>query len=178
MPDTSMGITYPASTAHTRLWEHFQELASDLNGLLDLPDPVAAHGNGINTITATTYTDLPTVTCIAAITNPHATRPMLVQVNYGAWITSSTNSVRMVPRTSGSVTIAAGSIGSGGPVGYGEIIRTGTTEYQQYHAVYTVELPVSATAATFTMTALREAASGLQQVNYATIRLTPLRFVA
>lgn len=27
MPDTGLGLTYPASTAHTRLWEHFQTLA-------------------------------------------------------------------------------------------------------------------------------------------------------
>lgn len=28
MPNTTRGITYPASDAHTRLWEHFQTLAS------------------------------------------------------------------------------------------------------------------------------------------------------
>ena len=34
MPDTSLGITYPASTAHTRIWEHVQTVAEDV----DLPD--------------------------------------------------------------------------------------------------------------------------------------------
>ncbi|MCT2277986.1 hypothetical protein M3G91_10150 [Micromonospora chalcea] len=34
MPDTPLGITYPASTDHTRLWEHFQDLAQDVDGLL------------------------------------------------------------------------------------------------------------------------------------------------
>lgn len=35
MPDTTLGITYPASTDHTRLWEHFQEMAEDVDGLID-----------------------------------------------------------------------------------------------------------------------------------------------
>ncbi|MDW3849649.1 hypothetical protein NMK34_23835 [Micromonospora sp. BRA006-A] len=34
MPDTSLGITYPASTDHTRIWEHFQTLAQDVDDLL------------------------------------------------------------------------------------------------------------------------------------------------
>ncbi|RKN38445.1 hypothetical protein [Micromonospora endolithica] len=33
MPDTSRGITYPSSTGHTRIWEHFQTLADDVDGL-------------------------------------------------------------------------------------------------------------------------------------------------
>jgi len=36
MPTTPRGIEYPASTAHTRLWEHFQTLADDVDGLLGL----------------------------------------------------------------------------------------------------------------------------------------------
>ncbi|WP_409074061.1 hypothetical protein [Micromonospora chalcea] len=34
MPDTSLGITYPSSTSHTRLWEHFQALAEDVDTIL------------------------------------------------------------------------------------------------------------------------------------------------
>lgn len=34
MPDTSLGITYPASTEHTRTWEHMQALAQDVNDLI------------------------------------------------------------------------------------------------------------------------------------------------
>ncbi|MBQ1042360.1 hypothetical protein KBX03_07560 [Micromonospora sp. C72] len=34
MPDTSLGITYPASGGHGRLWEHFQTFADDVNTLL------------------------------------------------------------------------------------------------------------------------------------------------
>lgn len=34
MPDTSLGITYPSSTDHTRMWEHFQTLAQDIDNLI------------------------------------------------------------------------------------------------------------------------------------------------
>jgi len=178
MPDTSLGITYPASTAHTRLWEHLQAIADDVNGLLDVPDPVNAHANGVNTITATTFTDLPTIACSVALTNPHATRSLLCRVDYGAWISTSTVSVRVCPRISGSLTVAAG-IGTNAPTGYGQLIRgnSGSTTYQQLAASYTVTLPVSATAATFTLQAHRESASTTIQVNYATLDITPLRYV-
>ena len=34
MPATSEGITYPDSSGHTRLWEHLQQLAEDVDALL------------------------------------------------------------------------------------------------------------------------------------------------
>lgn len=34
MPDTTQGITYPASTSHSRLWEHFQEMATDTDAVI------------------------------------------------------------------------------------------------------------------------------------------------
>ena len=34
MGTTPEGITYPDSTAHTRLWEHFQQLAEDVDDLI------------------------------------------------------------------------------------------------------------------------------------------------
>ena len=34
MGTTSLGIVYPDSTAHTRIWEHLETLADDVNGLL------------------------------------------------------------------------------------------------------------------------------------------------
>jgi hypothetical protein len=141
-----------------------------------MPDPVTAFGNGLNTVTATTFTDLPTTSCIAAITNPHPTLSMLTLVGFGAWMNASANAIRICPRVSGSITIAAG-IGGGGPIGWGEIPETGSASNFQLSATYTVELPASATAATFTMQAHRDAAAGTQQVNYPTIRLVPLRYV-
>lgn len=34
MPQTPLGLTYPASGDHTRLWEHFQSLAEGIDALL------------------------------------------------------------------------------------------------------------------------------------------------
>ena len=35
MPETEHGIVYPESTDHTRLWEHFQNLAESVDALFD-----------------------------------------------------------------------------------------------------------------------------------------------
>lgn len=141
-----------------------------------IPDVVATFGNGANTITATTYTDLPTTSCVAAITNPHPTASLLCRVEFGAWIHATANAIRFCPRVSGSVTIAAG-IGLGGPLNYGEIPLTSNSGNPQHHeasAIYT--LPVSATPATFTLQAMRDSAAGTQTCSYPVLRITPLYY--
>lgn len=141
-----------------------------------LPAVVTGFGNGTNTITATSFTDLPTTSCTAAITNPHSTASMICFVGFGAWMHSTASAVRCCPRVSGSTTIAAG-IGAGGPLGWGEVPITGNSgNPQQMMGGATYTLPVSATAATFTMQAYRDSASGTQVCNYATIRIVPLYF--
>lgn len=141
-----------------------------------LPVVVPGFGNGTNTITATTFTDLPTTACTAAITNPHPSASMIVLVEFGAWLHASANAVRCCPRVSGSVTIAAG-IAAGGPIGWGEIPLTGNSgNPQQHKASATYSLPASGTPATFTMQAHRDSAAGTQTCNYATIRIIPLYF--
>jgi hypothetical protein len=35
MPQTPLGLTYPDSDGHTRLWEHLQTLADDTNDLVE-----------------------------------------------------------------------------------------------------------------------------------------------
>jgi hypothetical protein len=143
-----------------------------------LPDVVAATagGTGTNTITATSWAVLPSNTCTAAITNPHPEMALLVEVTYSAWMVATANGVRMALDISGSVTIAPG-VGAGAAVGWGEIPFCGAATTNQYAGSFTVELPVSTTAATFKVYAYRDAASGTQQVNYPTIRIKPLRFV-
>lgn len=147
----------------------------------DLPDVAVGYGNGVNGLSgipATTFTDLPTVPCIVQITNPHPTAPMLCLVSLSAWMTNDSGSLRICPRVSGSVTIAAG-IGGGGPAGWGEIPFLGVTGYSTRSGTWTVELPASTTPATFTVQAYREGAAGTtQQVNYPTLRIVPLRFLA
>lgn len=142
----------------------------------DLPDVVTGYGNGTNTVTATAFAVLPTTTCTASITNPHPTAAMLVLVTFGAQMSASANAVRCCPAVSGSTTIAAG-VGGGGPIGWGEVPLCGAATTNQHSGSFTVELPVSANAAEFSMQAYRDSASGTQTCNYPTIRLTPLRFV-
>jgi hypothetical protein len=115
-------------------------------------------------------------TCTASITNPHPTASMLLRCDFGAWMSASANAVRCCPAVSGSVTIAAG-IGGGGAIGWGEIPYCGGTATNSYRGAFTVELPVSANAAVFSMQAYRDSASGTQIVQYPTIRLVPLRYV-
>lgn len=142
-----------------------------------LPSVVTAFGNGTNTITATSFTDLPTTSCIAAITNPHPTASLICLVEFGAWMSTNGSAVRCCPRVSGSTTIAAG-IGVGGPLGWGEIPLAGNSANpQQCMGGATYTLPASATAATFTMQAMRDSAAAATQVcNYATIRIIPLYY--
>jgi hypothetical protein len=143
-----------------------------------IPDVVTAFANGTNTITATTFADLPTTTCIAAIANPHPTASLIVHVEFGAWMAASANSVRMCPRVSGSLVLAAG-IGSGGngPIGWGEIpLAANSANPQQLQGCGTYTLPASATPATFTMQAFRDSAAGTQNVNYPTLRIIPLYY--
>lgn len=48
MPDTPLGITYPAEASHTRLWEHFQTLAEDVDALLQARPKIV---RGVQTVT-------------------------------------------------------------------------------------------------------------------------------
>ena len=140
-----------------------------------LPTIATGFGNGTNTVTGTTFTNLPTNACTAAITNPHPTANMICLVTWGAWMSASANAIRCCPAVSGSIAIAAG-IGVGGPIGWGEVPMSGSSSYMHHAGSATYALPASATAATFTMQAMRDSASGTQQVDYATIRIIPLRF--
>jgi hypothetical protein len=142
-----------------------------------LPDVVTAFGDGTNTITATSFTDLPTTSCVAAITNPHPTASLICLVEFGAWMSRTTGgAIRCCPRVSGSTTIAAG-IGAGGPLGWGEVPLCGNNANpQQMMGGGTYTLPVSATAATLTMQAMVDSAGTGQVCNYPTIRIIPLYY--
>lgn len=139
----------------------------------DLPDVVTAFGNGTNTVTATSFSVLPTTTCTAAITNPHPTASMLCMVSWGAWMAATAYDVRTAIDFSGAITIAAG-IGGGAAIGYGEIPICSTTPSGHYNSMVTVEMAPGTT--TCKMYAMRTT-SGTQTVNYPTIRLIPVRFL-
>src|SRR5690348_16423268 len=85
-----------------------------------LPDVATGYANGLNTIVATAFANLPSIACACSIYNPHPGAAMLVDVRWGAWMKSSASAVRCCPAVSGSIAVPAG-IGGGGAVGWGEI---------------------------------------------------------
>ena len=139
-----------------------------------LPDVVTAYANGNNSISATSFADLPTITCAATITNPHPTAALLLDVRYAAWMVATAGDVRACPRVSGSLTAAAG-VGSFA-AGWGETLfgANSSDGPAQSSASTTLEIPPG--VATFTMQAMQAGAAGTKQVNYASLRLIPIRF--
>lgn len=73
---TSKGITYPESTDHTRLWEHFETLADDVNDLLTVGDN-EAEDTSSRTTTSTSYTDASGGAFSTTITVPPSGRVMV-----------------------------------------------------------------------------------------------------
>ena len=141
---------------------------------LTFPDPATGYANGVNSISATSFADLPTIGCTATIVNPHPTAGMLVDVRFAAWMVATAGDVRACPRISGSLTVAAG-VGSG-PTGWGELLfgANSSDGPVQSSASYTIELPPG--SATFTMQAFQSGAAGTKQVNYASLRIVPIRY--
>lgn len=84
MPDTPRGYTYPASTDHTRLWEHFQTLATDID--TDVATLVTASQSAVDatarTTTSTTFTSVvsPANVLGVAFTAPASGKVMLHMV--------------------------------------------------------------------------------------------------
>ena len=141
---------------------------------VDLPDPVSATAGGtfVNTIVAASFSALPTNRVNANVTNPHPTLNMLCMVSVSAWMSASAPDVRASVDFSGATTIAAG-VGGSGALGWGEVITCGTTASNQYSATYPVKLAPGTT--TCEIFAYRTGA-GSVAVNYATLRITPLRY--
>jgi hypothetical protein len=181
---TGLGLTYPLSSDHTRLWEHIQQLATDADFLLDVPDPASDASTGSNTLVsaASTWATLPTNNVSVAMTNPHTSKGLLTQVSYGARLWTDQVGVRACIVATGGLTIVAG-IGAGGAASWGEILASasingaaGVFQYNQQHSLFTVVLPANTTT-TFTMQGMRETTTGTAQINYPTLRVTPLRYV-
>jgi hypothetical protein len=142
-----------------------------------LPDVVAEYGNGTNTITATSFSALPSFPCKSSITNPHPGASMLCIVAFGAWGLASANDVRLALRVSRAEQdyINAG-IGAGASVGWGEIPAEALTTTSSMFATVTVSLDPSSLPYAFEVQALRTTA-GTQDIRYATLRIIPLRYI-
>lgn len=101
---TSKGITYPESTDHTRIWEHIQEVAQDVNGLITIASS-EAEDTSSRTTTSTTYTDASGGAFSAAVTVPPS-GSVVVSIRSTQRNSGSLNTVtswRGVGSTSGTV---------------------------------------------------------------------------
>ena len=74
MPQTTQGLTYPDSSGHTRLWEHLQQLAEDVDDLIGLNRTQSGVSSipfdndatqYVNVVFPEAFSDVPNVTCSA-----------------------------------------------------------------------------------------------------------------
>jgi hypothetical protein len=143
-----------------------------------MPAEVTVAGSALHTITATTWGS---IAVTGSITNPSAVRALVVRIQLAAWMVASGAYVRAAPFTSGAVTLAATGTGlpdavaNWGEVLYQDTPATGTAAGQQSTSV-TVTVPAGGTL-NVGVAAMRESATGSQQVNYPTLRLSPIRYV-
>jgi hypothetical protein len=101
---TSKGITYPESTDHTRIWEHIQEVATDVNGLITV-DSNEAEDTSSRTTTSTTFTDATGGAFSTTVTVPSSGR-VVVSIRSTQRNSGSLNTItswRAVGSTSGTV---------------------------------------------------------------------------
>ena len=167
-------IPYPLSTDHTRLWEHYQNMALQVDRLLALPATAVGAEGGINlgspAIGANIWADIPGTG--TTITNPLA-RPMVCDIHLGALVRTDGASVRAGARLSGGLTLASGS----GGVFLGQYPYLGSSGYVFQQAVGELTVPASATVTAWAQ-AMREGTAGtIWQVNFARLRIVPRRFM-
>ncbi len=180
MPETGMGIWYPASTAPPRVWEDIQATAESVNTLLDLPDSVTSQVTNTITVTATALATLPSPGPLAiSITNPSAEYNLEVDVQFSAWLTlaATTTSLTVGVAGSGGMTWGAASFGAGGPVTNSDNLFYNGTVFTQQHSEYPIIIPAGAAAVTLTMQAFRSNTGAAANCNYPILRAKPRRFL-
>lgn len=174
MPDTSLGITYPASTAHTRIWEHVQTVADDVNTLLALPAMVEADGAASNAITATSFAAIPTTPVSASLVVP-AGRDLLVAVTIRAvLIVTASGDLRASLLASGAATWTPGA----GNAQWSRSLWCGYVGGGVSAQEKTVYLTCTAgQTLTASIQAYKTGASGAWSLNYPSLSIQPLRYV-
>jgi hypothetical protein len=90
MPTTPRGIEYPDSSGHTRLWEHLQTLAEDVDGLVDdLAEPPLARFYLSANKSIAAGAEVAATTLVADLQYPDA----------AAWPAGADSSSRQITRT-------------------------------------------------------------------------------
>jgi hypothetical protein len=174
--ETSLGLPYPQSTDNVRPHEDIQNLAVALDTLLNLPAQVSGTVGSQITITATSFSALPSGGPLNVVfTNPSADYAIEVDVFISAWLGASTNDVRAGLAASGGISFSPGSLGSGGAIQNGEnmINSAGSAHFSQ--CIPGIIIPAAAAAVTFSLQAHRTT-SGTQLVSYPVLRVVPRRY--
>jgi len=127
------------------------------------------NGNGNSVTNVNTWASMSNAPNIT-MTNPHPTRAMEVDCNYCAWLACTGGiGVRAQVALTGGVNVTQQNWGNVLYLG-----SIGTTA--QCSADFTAVLPAGTTT-TFFWQAYRDAAAGVNEVNYPVLRVTPLRYV-
>lgn len=182
MPETGMGLWYPASTAPPRVWEDMQALAESVDTLLDLPDAVAGSVNSTIAVTATSLATLPSPGPLAiSITNPSADYDMEVDVSFSGWLNVAVDTQTTITvgvAGSGGMTWGAASFGAGGPITNSDnLFFNAGPAFSMQHSEYPIIIPAGAAAVTLTMQAFRSNTTRATNCNYPTLRAKPRRFL-
>ena len=137
----------------------------------DLPFPISEQGANVQAITATAWADLPNMPSIS-LTLPN---PCWVTITFGAWLAAAAADVRASARVTGATTLSETQLEVGGPAtAWGQVLYSNnTTSTRQSSSVRTVRL--NAGTNTITARAYRTG-SGVQQVNYSTLQVAPIRW--
>ena len=177
---TNQALRYPTSGDNIAPLEtHFKNLADDVDAQLgpDMPASVVGESFAVNTIAsgAGVWAALSTPLS-ASITNPSATRGLLVAVTWGArLVCNGGTGVQAALDVTGGVTKAGSSWGVGEQLMLGNLAMS--IEIQEAAALQLL-IPAAVAAVTFAVQGMRPTAAGtLQQVNYPKINLVPLRWV-
>ena len=137
----------------------------------DLPDPMSIKGNDVQAVTATAWANLPGAAAIS-LTLPQA---CWVTITVGAWIVATQGHTRASASVTGATTLAETQLEVGGSSSaWGQVLYTDTTSAtRQSSGVRTVRL--NAGANSIQLRAYR-GGTGVNQVNYSTLQVAPLRW--
>lgn len=105
MAETARGYVYPDATAHTRLWEHLQDLAESVQDDIAAASGSATNASTTNTTTSTSATPVPgsTVVGVTFVAPPSGrvliTAPMIINASVAA----GNGSAGFMVKTGGSI---------------------------------------------------------------------------
>lgn len=143
------------------------EKDDDIADVYGVPPSVVSNGPGPNGISAGSFTAVPSVNPITI----SFARPALVIVTLGAWLLASVGDIRCGIQLSGA-TSQVPNVPNWGQVMY--LANAGSISNQ-----VTCQKIVQVNAGSTTFTAMAyQSGGGVKQVNYATLQVAPIRWIA